>query len=61
MEITTERKRDVPLLSIEEFTKEFILKYQSIYTEQELADILGITRKALWEKRKKWGIPRSSA
>lgn len=60
MEITYEKKKEIPILSIEEFTKEFILKYQSIYTEQELADMLGITRKALWEKRKKWGIPRPS-
>lgn len=58
MESTTEKKKDIPLISIEEFTKEFILKYQSVYTEQELADMLGITRKALWEKRKKWGLPR---
>lgn len=55
-----EKPKDLPLLSIEEYTKEFIIKYQSIYTEQELADMLGITRKALWEKRKKWGIPRGS-
>ncbi|GAB6183030.1 sigma-54-dependent transcriptional regulator [Thermodesulfovibrio hydrogeniphilus] len=52
------KPQDIPLLSIEEYTKEFILKYQSVYTEQELADILGITRKALWEKRKKWGITK---
>ncbi|WP_353683725.1 sigma-54 dependent transcriptional regulator [Thermodesulfovibrio sp. 3907-1M] len=58
MEVTPEKKKDIPLISIEEFTKEFILKYQSVYTEQELADMLGITRKALWEKRKKWGLPR---
>ncbi len=55
-----ERAKEIPVLSIEEYTKEFIVKYQSIYNEQELADMLGITRKALWEKRKKWGIPRSS-
>lgn len=55
-----DRAKEIPVLSIEEYTKEFILKYQSIYTEQELADMLGITRKALWEKRKKWGIPRSA-
>lgn len=55
-----DRVKEIPVLSIEEYTKEFILKYQSIYTEQELADMLGITRKALWEKRKKWGIPRST-
>jgi DNA-binding NtrC family response regulator len=45
-------------LSIEEYTKAFILKYQTKYTEQQLADMLGITRKSLWEKRKRWGISR---
>ncbi len=55
-----EKAKEIPLLSIEEYTKEFILKYQSLYNEQELADMLGITRKALWEKRKKWGISRPS-
>ncbi len=44
------------VLSIEEFTKRAIIKYQSKYSEQELASMLGITRKALWEKRKRWGI-----
>jgi DNA-binding NtrC family response regulator len=43
-------------LSIEEFTKRAIIKYQSKFSEQELASMLGITRKALWEKRKRWGI-----
>ena len=45
-------------LSIEDYTKEFILRYQSGYPEQKLADMLGITRKSLWEKRKRWGIPK---
>ncbi len=45
-------------LSIEEYTKEFILRHQSGHSEQKLAEMLGITRKALWEKRKKWGITR---
>jgi len=58
MEKALEKTGEIPILSIEEYTKEFILKYQSIYTEQELANMLGITRKALWEKRKKWGIPK---
>jgi DNA-binding NtrC family response regulator len=48
-------------LSIEDYTKEFILRYQNEYTEQKLADMLGITRKALWEKRKKWGISKKQA
>jgi len=43
-------------LSIEDYTKEFIVHYQTTCTEQKLADMLGITRKALWEKRKRWGI-----
>jgi len=43
-------------LSIENYTKLFIEHYQSSVSEQKLAEMLGITRKALWEKRKKWGI-----
>lgn len=43
-------------LSIEDYTKELIMRYQNDFSEQKLADILGITRKSLWEKRKKWGI-----
>ncbi|MBF0327926.1 MAG: sigma-54-dependent Fis family transcriptional regulator [Nitrospirae bacterium] len=45
-------------LSIEEYTKAFIKKYQADYTEQHIADMLGITRKSLWEKRKKWGMQK---
>ncbi len=48
------------MLSIEDYTKAFIMKNQAGYTEQQLADMLGITRKSLWEKRKKWGITRGS-
>lgn len=44
--------------SIEEYTKEFILKYQHAYNEQKLSEMLGITRKALWEKRKRWGLAK---
>lgn len=45
-------------LSIEDYTKEFILRYQHSYGEQKLSNLLGITRKSLWERRKKWGITR---
>jgi len=47
-------------LSIEEYTRSFILDHQHSCSEQELADKLGITRKTLWEKRKKWGLKRPS-
>lgn len=46
------------LLSIEAYTKDFIVRHQSRHNEQQIADMLGITRKALWEKRKKWGLKR---
>jgi transcriptional regulator with PAS, ATPase and Fis domain len=46
-------------LSIEAYTKEFIIRHQENCTEQKLADMLGITRKALWEKRKRWDIRRA--
>lgn len=45
-------------LSIEEYTRNFIINHQHQYSEQELAERLGITRKTLWEKRKKWGLKR---
>jgi DNA-binding NtrC family response regulator len=45
-------------LSIEGYTKTFIQEYQNDHTEQQLADLLGITRKSLWEKRKKWGMQK---
>jgi DNA-binding NtrC family response regulator len=45
-------------LSIDEYTRTFIQNYQHMYGEQQLAEKLGITRKTLWEKRKKWGIRR---
>lgn len=44
--------------SIEEYTKNFILRHQGSMSEMKLAAALGITRKTLWEKRKKWGIIR---
>ncbi len=47
------------MLSIEEYTKEFVLAFQNKHTEKELAEFLGITTKTLWEKRKKWGIKKS--
>ena len=45
-------------LSIEDYTKAFIAEYQDSCNETQLAGMLGITRKALWEKRKRWGLQR---
>ena len=43
-------------LSIDEYIKEFILLYQDSHSESELAAMLGIGRKALWVRRRCWGI-----
>jgi transcriptional regulator with PAS, ATPase and Fis domain len=45
-------------LSISEYTKDFIQKFEDQHTEKELANYLGITTKTLWEKRKLWEMPR---
>ena len=45
-------------LSIEEYIKEFIVLYQNIHSETELAAMLGIGRKALWVRRRRWGLYR---
>jgi PAS domain S-box-containing protein len=52
---------DIPreFVSIEEYTKLSVLALQGNYTEEKIADILGISRKSLWEKRRRWGISRS--
>ena len=46
------------LVSIEEFTRRSIIALQSEHTEEQIAEILGISRKNLWEKRKRWGLGR---
>ena len=50
--------REGELLSIENYVKYVILKYQSKFPDTELSKKLGISRKSLWEKRKKYGISK---
>lgn len=45
-------------LSIEEYTKAFIQRFESDHTETKLAALLGISPKTLWEKRKRWSLIR---
>jgi DNA-binding NtrC family response regulator len=46
-------------LSLEEYFRHFVLENQETMTETELAKQLGISRKALWERRQRFGIPKS--
>jgi len=46
------------ILSIENYVKYIITKYQSKFPDTELSKKLGISRQSLWEKRKKYGISK---
>ena len=46
-------------LSLEDYFRQFVLENQDNMTETELAKRLGISRKALWERRQRFGIPRA--
>jgi len=46
-------------LSLDEYFRFFVLRHQSELSETELASRLGISRKALWERRQKMGLSRS--
>lgn len=46
------------IMPINEYVKAIILKFENRYPDIELAKRLGISRKSLWEKRKKYGIVR---
>ncbi len=45
-------------LSLEDYFQRFVLEHQDHMTETELAQKLGISRKCLWERRQRLGIPR---
>ncbi len=47
------------ILTINDYVKMMVLKFQSKYPDTELSKKLGISRKSLWEKRKKFGIEKS--
>jgi DNA-binding NtrC family response regulator len=45
--------------ALTEYFRRFVLEHQGHLSETEIARRLGISRKALWEKRARLGIPRS--
>ncbi len=48
-------------LSVEDYIAEFVKRHQGRHSEQELAAMLGIGRKALWVRRNRWGLFRDGA
>lgn len=45
-------------LSLENYFQQFVLEHQHGMSETELAKKLGVSRKCLWERRQRLGIPR---
>lgn len=56
--VSTEPAED---LSLEDYFQHFVLEHQEHMTETELANKLGVSRKCLWERRQRLGIPRKKA
>jgi len=46
-------------LSLEDYFQRFVLEHQDTMSETELARKLGVSRKCLWERRQRLGIPRN--
>jgi len=46
-------------LSLEDYFQRFVLEHQDSMSETELARKLGVSRKCLWERRQRLGIPRN--
>ncbi|MFM1895393.1 MAG: hypothetical protein RLZZ385_467 [Pseudomonadota bacterium] len=45
-------------LSLEDYFQRFVLEHQDSMNETQLARKLGISRKCLWERRQRFGLPR---
>jgi len=46
------------ILTINDYVKMMVINFQNKYPDTELSKRLGISRKSLWEKRKKFGIEK---
>ena len=58
---TPEKPQNNKNLSIEDYFQQFVLENQDRMNETELAKRLGISRKNLWERRQRLGIPRKKS
>lgn len=62
LQATTHNQRPNPEpveeLSLEDYFQRFVLEHQDTMNETQLARKLGISRKCLWERRQRFGIPR---
>ncbi|WP_120944904.1 MULTISPECIES: response regulator [Helicobacter] len=58
--LDTKQPQSTPLelLSIQDYEKYAIVHFGPFYTDTQLARHLGISRKSLWEKRRRYNLPR---
>ena len=49
---------DNEILTIDEYVKYIVSSYQNVFPDTDLSKKLGISRKSLWEKRKKYGLTK---
>ena len=56
IEVTKKSFLEDEILAIEEYIKFIIVNHQHKFPDTELSKKLGISRKSLWEKRKKYGL-----
>ncbi|WP_300703839.1 response regulator [uncultured Campylobacter sp.] len=49
---------DNEILTIDEYVKYIVTSYQNVFPDTDLSKKLGISRKSLWEKRKKYGLTK---
>lgn len=47
-------------LSIEDYIRHIVAHFQATHSEVEIARMLGIGRKALWVRRRRWGLSRDT-
>ncbi len=54
--VSTPQELDGEIISIKDYIKSVILKFEKRYPDIEIAKKLGMSRKSLWEKRRRYGI-----
>ncbi|MBR9868420.1 MAG: sigma-54-dependent Fis family transcriptional regulator [Oceanospirillales bacterium] len=59
-DIDLRERRPEQNLSLDDYFQRFVLENQDSMSETKLAKKLGISRKCLWERRQKLGIPRKA-
>ncbi|MEP6677949.1 MAG: sigma-54 dependent transcriptional regulator [Betaproteobacteria bacterium] len=47
-------------LTVEDYMRHVVTQYQATHNENEIARMLGIGRKALWVRRRRWAMSRST-